>query len=813
MIIRELNLIGFGKFNNKIINLNDGINIIYGENEFGKTTIHNFIDGMFYGFLKVNAKSALYLDEHDKYNPWDNSRYGGIIHFEHEGKSYRIEREFTKGKESTKVLDESTGSDITKSIDCGPNRIKQPGIHFFGFNTRVFSNTISIKQLESKTDDKLANEVSEKLINVTKALDDNISVDKSILELKGKIAEIGTDRAHTKPYAINLNEIETLEKEQKKILQEKHNYEFYLEEGSRLEDNLLLEDKKLIDLKGKLSNIESVEKMKILQEAQILRDEILNIEKKIAKLSPYSGLSMDKYKEGLNLNNSMEFINKRIHEDKIELETIETKLRNMDEDKDNINLDKIEEMTKDYDEYEELENQKKEIIYNKDHNILELIKRDHKSYEDKVSKNKIMLVLCFILSAITMTSIIVIKQYIIKKYLIVGFLMFSIANIYILIILKKHNTNLSNAKIQIDKIEDNDNNKKVKVEEIEKLQNDLLNKYNVNTKMEFKRLLDLKQRESDRKKNHMELYNELKTKKDSLINKIGDEESKKEENYERLKDILNESNVEDLEELSDGLDKKNQYEKNSKELEVKKEFLIRTLGENTIENLATELENIDIQVTEYALDKNQLKYEIERSKESIQDLKIRLKGVEENLNILGKDISRLVEIEEELNRKIIYKEELDGKINSLELAVQTIEEISKDIHSQFAPEINKKVSEIVNKITLGKYTNIKITESFKISVENPETKEIIKIENLSGGTIDQLYFSLRFGIINSMVENRLPLILDDCFIQYDDIRLTNIIKFLEEVGNERQIILFTCHNREKRLLDELGVEFNYIELT
>ena len=50
MIIKELNLIGFGKFNNKIITLEDGINIIYGENEAGKSTIQNFIKIWLYGF-------------------------------------------------------------------------------------------------------------------------------------------------------------------------------------------------------------------------------------------------------------------------------------------------------------------------------------------------------------------------------------------------------------------------------------------------------------------------------------------------------------------------------------------------------------------------------------------------------------------------------------------------------------------------------------------------------------------------------------------------------------------------------------------
>ncbi len=67
MILKELNLISFGKFQKKRFNLEEGLNIFYGENESGKTTIHNFIDGMFYGFLKPYDQKRYYLEEYEKY--------------------------------------------------------------------------------------------------------------------------------------------------------------------------------------------------------------------------------------------------------------------------------------------------------------------------------------------------------------------------------------------------------------------------------------------------------------------------------------------------------------------------------------------------------------------------------------------------------------------------------------------------------------------------------------------------------------------------------------------------------------------------
>lgn len=176
-----MDLAGFGKFQNRRVQLEDGINIIYGENESGKTTIHSFIDGMFYGFLRPNIKSVRYLEEHELYDPWNDNRYMGIISFIYRDQEYRIERAFTKSKEYTKVYLESTGEEVTDLIDAGTRtRILQPGYHFFGFNSSVFRNTISVKQLKTKTEHDLSKEIKEKLINASHALDEKISVKEAV---------------------------------------------------------------------------------------------------------------------------------------------------------------------------------------------------------------------------------------------------------------------------------------------------------------------------------------------------------------------------------------------------------------------------------------------------------------------------------------------------------------------------------------------------------------------------------------------------------------------------------------------------------
>ena len=209
MILQELNLVSFGKFEKEIIRLQKGLNIIYGDNESGKTTIHNFIDGMFYGFLKPYAKRRNYLDEHDKYRPWNRDEYLGTLKFIKDEKIYRIQRDFNNGE--VWVYDDLTGRDVTADIDNGEKiKVHLPGIYFFDFNNLVYKNTISIKQLGNQVDSNLATEVKDRLANISTSLDDDISVKNAIEDLDKQLDQIGTIRAYTKPYGRAVKDLEKL---------------------------------------------------------------------------------------------------------------------------------------------------------------------------------------------------------------------------------------------------------------------------------------------------------------------------------------------------------------------------------------------------------------------------------------------------------------------------------------------------------------------------------------------------------------------------------------------------------------------------
>lgn len=127
------------------------------------------------------------------------------------------------------------------------------------------------------------------------------------------------------------------------------------------------------------------------------------------------------------------------------------------------------------------------------------------------------------------------------------------------------------------------------------------------------------------------------------------------------------------------------------------------------------------------------------------------------------------------------------------------------------PQFTNNLSEIIQKISQGKYKNIRLDEENGIIVE-VENGNYMNAKNLSIGTIDQLYLSLRLGAGKTISEETLPIVLDETFAYWDEERLKNILKYINEEFKKSQIILFTCTDREKNAIEELGYGYNYLEI-
>ncbi len=95
MIVKKIYMEGFGKFSDKTIEFSDGLTVIEGGNESGKTTVAMFLLAMFYGIEKKRPGEEGEDDMYQKFLPWDNKdHFGGSMDFEHDGVMYRLTRNF-----------------------------------------------------------------------------------------------------------------------------------------------------------------------------------------------------------------------------------------------------------------------------------------------------------------------------------------------------------------------------------------------------------------------------------------------------------------------------------------------------------------------------------------------------------------------------------------------------------------------------------------------------------------------------------------------------------------------------------------------
>jgi len=206
-----------------------------------------------------------------------------------------------------------------------------------------------------------------------------------------------------------------------------------------------------------------------------------------------------------------------------------------------------------------------------------------------------------------------------------------------------------------------------------------------------------------------------------------------------------------------------------------------------------------------------IEFKIEQKANYLNEEKLMLHKLE-IIEIETKDNeNKLVQIEEQIESLEEEKEELLSLAESINLAKEYLEKANIIMKENISPKFTEKLSEIISKISNNKYNKIKLDDSGNLILEK-ENGDYISIERLSTGTIDQIYLSLRLGVLEELTEEKLPIILDESFAYFDKERLKNMLVFLNDNYKDSQIIILTCTEREKEIFEELNIEYNYIEL-
>ena len=315
MKINNLKINSYGKLKDKEINFKNGINLVYGPNEAGKSTLIKFIINSFYGISK--NKKGKEISDFDKYKPWQGEEFSGKVEYELDDNSkYEIYRDFSK--KNPKIFNESM-EDISKEFNIDKNR----GNEFFYEQTKIdedlFLSTLAINQNEVKLEDQSQNFLVQKIANLAQTGDDNTSFKKVIDRLnRRQLDEVGTERSREKPINVISRNIQNLETE-KQELEKYKNFKYeYEEKENTLEEEILKLEKEnnfLREVKN-LNEKENIEKEKIKIKENIKNENIEKInllKNKINNLKNNNKNILEKYLE----NNSGKIKNNKLNKNKL----------------------------------------------------------------------------------------------------------------------------------------------------------------------------------------------------------------------------------------------------------------------------------------------------------------------------------------------------------------------------------------------------------------------------------------------------------------------------------------------------------------
>lgn len=258
---------------------------------------------------------------------------------------------------------------------------------------------------------------------------------------------------------------------------------------------------------------------------------------------------------------------------------------------------------------------------------------------------------------------------------------------------------------------------------------------------------------------------------------------------------------------------KENKEKKSSEVLEKTEKLNREIEKEKSILINEYLKRFDLNFLENAFEQGyeEILEEIKETEKKISDLKLNIYEIELNAKAYNEKVEELSKIVEELENAEEERLELISLNNSYNLAKECLEKAYEEVKKNISPKFTDNLCRIISQISNDKYNVVKFTDDEGLIVEL-ENGSYVSAERLSVGTIDQMYLALRLSALEELSDEKMPIILDESFAYFDNERLENILKYLNEKYKKNQILIFTCSNREEKRLKEANISYSVIEL-
>lgn len=133
-----------------------------------------------------------------------------------------------------------------------------------------------------------------------------------------------------------------------------------------------------------------------------------------------------------------------------------------------------------------------------------------------------------------------------------------------------------------------------------------------------------------------------------------------------------------------------------------------------------------------------------------------------------------------------------------QLAIQWVNKALAGASADRYPAIIRQAEQYFALLTDHRYSQIDLTaDGIKVVRRD---QEVFLVEELSQGTAEQLYIALRLGFVTVMSDQaNFPIIIDDGFVNFDNVRRQRMLALLEKIAEKNQVIYFTADDRIKDL--------------
>lgn len=789
MKIRSVNIVSFGKFKNYKIDFSDGFNVIYGQNEAGKSTVMSFIKMMFYG--NGGRVSDIEKNLRKKYQPWDADLMAGSIEFSEGGKNYRLDREFRGSNSTDRITLTDTDLGVSRAVS-GKGDI---GSSVFGLSEAAFEKSVFIGTLGAPEKNAAAeSELNSRLSNISSTGDEAVSYEsvasrvrrakEALMSRGGKIGAY--DKAAAALEALNdeirhARGIEAEAGELEALISQKES------DAARLtaESNRYFEIMKKAELFKKRANlvkyISACETQDNARKALLLPD------------GTTAGKDYaDRIREAVN---TYELCTKTLDERVSEEQRLKIELEELSQSDNNALLSGLSA------EKQTLEKQLDGLGKQADSVRAALTSRQLAVSAKPEKKPRTALVIAGLVLALAggISAAVTFRFMAESLPLFCGELLGAAAGLVLFVlglVLKRPSADAVSARASLAALQgelDDLLSQIAACEERLASKNSEINSVLIENGSK-KALREIKQTDLIQKQEaavaaRSQLL-DSKTALFALCEPLAHISSPEEaltltsDIEKRLSDISSAEIVKNM--AADGTNCKSYEEAVSRLHDLESDPTLRELTADEVLAAKDEFKRC----TELS----------GRQREELATLKGRLKGLTASSNTVP-----VLELKQnELKNQLASQKRF---CDSADIALEVLSESFADMRKSFSSVLESETTRIFKGLCDDAYSSVDISKDLEISVNREGVFGAKQWQFLSAGTADQAYLSLRLALAGLIgkEDDPLPVVMDDALAQYDDSRSDRAMKYLAEYAKQHQIILFTCHNNIKNTAERLGI--------